>query len=337
VRLAALLHDIGHYPFSHALEEAGFPSHEALGVAKLWQGELGDVLIDIGGNGFAHRVGELIAGRSASPLQGLISGSLDLDKIDYLSRDARMCGVPYGTVDVDRLLATLTLVEAGPARLQVGVLEKGLSALESLLFAKYQMYRNVYWHHAVRAATCMFKRAVRAAVARGTLTVESIAEATDDGLMEQLITRDANPLALAIRARRLHKRALDLPASDVSPEAQPWVADDPELLERVEDALALAVGLEPGELLLDFPVRSSMLGVDLPLRTRNGTVERLTDAGRAGQLGLPRVADELYRTARRLRVFVARAPARPLTGLLELITWPATEVEHALAGHATLL
>jgi uncharacterized protein len=105
----------------------------------------------------------------------------------------------------------------------------------------------------------------------------------------------------------------------------------------VEDALARAVGLEPGELLLDFPVRSSMLGVDLPLRTRNGTVERLTDAGRAGQLGLPRVADELYRTARRLRVFVARAPARPLTGLLELITWPAAEVGRALAGHATLL
>ena len=49
-----------------------------------------------------------------------------------------------------------------------------------------------------------------------------------------------------------------------------------------------------------------MLGVDLPLRTRGGTVERLTDAGRAGQLGLPRVADELYRSARRLRVFVAR-------------------------------
>ena len=52
-----------------------------------------------------------------------------------------------------------------------------------------------------------------------------------------------------------------------------------------------------------------MLGVDLPLRTRAGLVERLTDEGRAGQLGLPRVADELYRSARRLRVFVAR-PAR---------------------------
>jgi uncharacterized protein len=337
VRLAALLHDIGHYPFSHALEEAGFPSHERLGVAKLCRGELGERLQEIGGSAFAEQLGALITGTSPSALQGLISGSLDLDKIDYLSRDARMCGVPYGTVDVDRLLATLTLVETASGRYEVGVLEKGVSALESLLFAKYQMYRNVYWHHAVRSATCMFKRAVRGAVSRGTLTMTAIAEATDDGLMEQLITRDGNALAAAIRARRLHKRALDLPASDVPERAEPWVAEDPALVERVEDALAREVGLAPGDLLLDFPARSSMLGVDLPLRTRGGSVERLTDAGRAGQLGLPRVADELYRSARRLRVFVADTPRGSLRGVPDLLTFPAAELKNRLDGHPPLL
>ena len=337
VRLAALLHDIGHYPFSHALEEAGFPSHEALGVAKLSQGDLGSRLEEIGGRGYAETLGALITGASASPLQGLISGSLDLDKIDYLSRDARMCGVPYGTVDVDRLLATLTLVETGTGRYEVGVQEKGVSALESLLFAKYQMYRNVYWHHAVRSATCMFKRAVRGAVARGSVTVEAIAEATDDGLMEHLITRDGNALAAAVRARRLHKRALDLSASDVPAETEPWISEDADLLERVEDALARDVELAPGELLLDFPARSSMLGVDLPLRTRSGTVERLTDAGRAGQLGLPRVADELYRSARRLRVFVAGTPRTPLRGVPDLLTIPAAELRRRLDEQCPLL
>jgi hypothetical protein len=219
----------------------------------------------------------------------------------------------------------------------VGVQEKGVSAVESLLFAKYQMYRNVYWHHAVRAATCMFKRAVRGALARGAVAVEWIAEATDDGLMEVLITRDGNALASALRARRLYKRALDLPASDVSADVQPWVTEDPALLERVEDAIATGVGLAPGELLIDFPARSSMLGVDLPLRTRGGGVERLTDAGRAGQLGLPRVADELYRSARRLRVFVASPPARSLNALLELLTFPAPEVARRLAGEVSLV
>jgi len=277
VRLAALLHDIGHYPFSHALEEAGFPSHEKLGVAKLDRGELGERLRGIGGPGFPARVGALITKQSPSPLQGLISGSLDLDKIDYLSRDAFMCGVPYGTVDVERLLASLTLVETA-GRSEVGVHEKGVSALESLLFAKYQMYRNVYWHHAVRAATCMFKRAVLAAAAAGAIADSTIADTTDDALMELLLRPAArrtaagagagtagadrregagwSDLAAAIRARRLYKRAMDLPASDVPADAQAWLADDPALAARVEDALAAELGLAPGTLLLDFPSRS---------------------------------------------------------------------------------
>jgi uncharacterized protein len=336
VRMAALLHDIGHYPFSHALEEAGFPSHEALGVLKLHQGELGEHLIRMGGEEFPRAVGELITGKSSSPLQGLISGTIDLDKVDYLSRDARMCGVPYGTVDVDRLLSSLTLVEVSAGQWEVGIQEKGISALESLLFAKYQMYRNVYWHHAVRSATCMFKRAVREGVRRGTVTPDSIAESTDDGLME-LLLRDRIPLARCIRARRLHKRALDLPASEVPGDVQPWVSGDPDLLERVENALAEQVELEPGGLLIDFPARSAMLGVNLPLRTRSGSVERLTDAGRAGHLGLPRVADELYMSARRLRVFVASPISRPLEPVLELLTWPASEIERRLEEQPVLL
>jgi uncharacterized protein len=336
VRMAALLHDIGHYPFSHALEEAGFPSHEALGVAKLAQGELGECLREIGGSEFPRIVGELISEVSRSPLQGLISGSIDLDKIDYLSRDARMCGVPYGTVDVDRLLSSLTLVEVEPERYEVGVQEKGVSALESLLFAKYQMYRNVYWHHAVRSATCMFKRAVRMSVSRGSVTAQTIADATDDGLMELLIARDRNALAAGIRARRLHKRALDLPASDVPGDVQPWVSNDPDLLERVEDAISAQVGLSPSDLLIDFPARTAMLGVNLPLRTRSGAVERLTDQGRAGHLGLPRVADELYQSARRLRIFVANPPDRALDSVVELLTWPAAEMKRRLAEGSAL-
>jgi len=305
VRLAALLHDIGHYPFSHALEEAGFPSHEAIGARRLAEGALGEVLAALGGATLIATIGEMIQGTSASPLAGLVSGSLDLDKIDYLSRDARMCGVPYGTVDVDRLLASLVLVARPGGTSEVGVQEKGTSALESLLFAKYQMYRNVYWHHAVRSATCMFKRAVRTTVDAGAIDIASVADATDGALSVRLLEHDRTGLTRALLERRLHKRALDLPASEVPEVRLDWLSSDPIALAQAEDRLARDLGLAPGGVLIDYPERSTMLSVDLPLLTRNGAIERLTDEGRAGQLGLPRIASELYRSARRLRIFTS--------------------------------
>ncbi|MGH7657990.1 MAG: HD domain-containing protein, partial [Gemmatimonadales bacterium] len=329
VRLAALLHDVGHYPFSHSLEEAGFPHHEKLGVARLSGDDIATVLESAGIQGLTGDIGRLITGTSNNPLGGLISGSLDLDKIEYLSRDAHMCGVPYGMVDVNRLLAALTLVEVD-GKLTVGVQDKGLSALESLLFAKYQMYRNVYWHHAVRSATCMFKRAVRATVAAGGLDLQAVSGYTDGALTERLMAADPTGLARALHNRRLFKRSLDLPASELPDEMPAWLSRDPDLLQRVEDYAARRVGLEPGELLIDYPERESMLALDLPLRTRTGSVERLTEAGREGELGLPRVADELYRSARRLRIFVARQPTRPVEQVLEYAVMSAEQIEAAV-------
>lgn len=336
-RLAALLHDIGHYPFSHALEEAGFPHHEKLGVARLGREPLASELAKVGVPDLARHIGQFITGHSPSPLKGLISGSLDLDKIDYLSRDARMCGVPYGAVDVDRLLASLTLIEVEPGRLEIGVHEKGISALESLLFAKYQMYRNVYWHHAVRSATCMFKRAVRAAVASGALTADAVADATDDVLTERLFAADPTGLARAVHGRRLFKRALDLPASDAPVERDPWTRTRPDLLEQVEDRLAVECGLRPGELLLDFPTNPTMLAVNLPLRVRGGGFERLTGEGRTGQFGLPRVAEELYQSARRLRIFTATPVRTDLAPAREIVGLTASELEAHLARNGKLL
>jgi len=316
---AALLHDIGHYPFSHALEEAGFPNHEGLGVARLDREPLAPVLATLGGPGLAERIGAFVTGKSASPLKGLISGSLDLDKIDYLSRDARMCGVPYGAVDVDRLLASLTLIEVAPGRIELGVQEKGISALESLLFAKYQMYRNVYWHHAVRSATAMYKRLVDEALASGALEVKELARLTDEALLHTLEHRAPSAMLDALRNRRLYKRAFECPAAELEAEVGEWIAADRARVVAVENALAVECGLEPGELLLDYPEKTQMLGLDIPVVRRTGEVLQLTSAGLTGAIHLPQMSAQLYRSARWMRVFTARPVQLSADRVMEVV------------------
>jgi len=305
--IAALLHDVGHYPFSHALEEIGATNHEEVATALVTTGPVASILRARIGENAPERIIALIRGEADSPLQGLVSGSLDLDKIEYLKRDAHMCGVAYGEIDVDRLINSMVLVGDPVTGLQtVGVAEKGLSALESLLFAKYQMYRNVYWHHAVRSATAMYKRVVEDACDSGTLTQEKLVGFTDEGLLYFLQDRAPSPLLAALRARHLYKRVAEWPASELDDGFGDWIGNDRERTRAAENALGSMLGLKSGELLLDYPEKTQMLGLDIAVLRRDATVETLTNRGISGAINLPRLSEELYRSARWLRVFTAR-------------------------------
>ncbi len=323
VRAAALLHDVGHYPYSHALEEIGALHHEEVARPLITEGQAADELREAIAADAPARVYSLIRGESESPLQGLISGSLDLDKIEYLKRDAFMCGVPYGEIDVDRLINSLTVIpDPVSGRLSVGVLEKGLSALESLLFAKYQMYRNVYWHHAVRSATAMYKRLVGDALRAGALDPRSLASYTDEGLLHQLDSFGGSPLLGALRERRLYKRVFECPAGDLADGTGDWISFDHDRARAAEDALATELGLDPGELLIDFPAKPQMLGLDILVRRKDGHVRRLTTEGWPGSINLPLLSEQLYRSARVLRVFVAREVDLERQTVLELVREP---------------
>jgi HD superfamily phosphohydrolase len=321
-RMAALLHDVGHYPFSHALEEIGAPAHEDVARGLVTGGEIAEVLCGALGSDAPERIVALIQGNSDEPLQGLIAGSLDLDKIEYLKRDALMCGVPYGEIDVDRLLHSLVVLDG-----EIGVLEKGLAALESLLFAKYQMYRNVYWHHAVRSATAMYKRLVDDALRSRDLDFDTLTRLTDETLLTLL---PDTTLLRALRARKLHKRALECPAAEFAEGAAEWIAGERELVVAVEDRLAREVGLQPGELLIDFPAKTQMLDLDIAVKSKSGAVDRLTTAVRAGAINLPALSTQLYRSARWLRVFTARPVSLHGDEVLALLTSPAADVRRWL-------
>lgn len=337
-RVAALLHDVGHYPFSHALEEIGALHHEEVARPLIGDGEVAEILRRELGDEAPERIMALIRGESNAPLQGLISGSIDLDKLDYLRRDAFMCGVSYGEIDVDRLINALAIVrDPETDEPRVGLIEKGLSALESLLFAKYQMYRNVYWHHAVRSATAMYKRLVGDALDAGTLDARTLAGFTDEGILHALAHRAPSPLLDALRVRRLYKRAFECPAADLAPDGGEWIADDRALTVTVENALALECGLSPGDVLLDYPAKTQMLGLDLLVQRRYGEVRRLTAEGWEGAVNLPKLSDEFYRSARWLRVFTTPRVAVNPKAVIRLANMSRDAVSDALERGAALI
>jgi HD superfamily phosphohydrolase len=187
----------------------------------------------------------------------------------------------------------------------VGIAAKGLAAVESMLFAKYQMYRNVYWHHAVRSATAMYKRIVERALERGAVRLDELGNFTDEALLHAIESGSADPMLSALRERRLFKRAYEAPAASMQGADLEWIAEDRPRTRAAEAKLAKSLGLTPEQVLLDYPAKTQMLGLDLLVEERDGSVRHLTDSGAPGAIQVTRLADELYRSARWLRVFTA--------------------------------
>ncbi len=91
-------------------------------------------------------------------MRGLLSGPIDIDKLDYLQRDSLHAGVPYGrNFDQRRLLSSMCV---GPTGRDIGITVKGKTAAEMMVFSRYVMFSEVYWHHAVRSGTAMLQRLV---------------------------------------------------------------------------------------------------------------------------------------------------------------------------------
>jgi HD superfamily phosphohydrolase len=210
---ACLLHDLGHFPYTHSLKELPLRSHEEL---------TGEIIRSPPVKGLVEAAGadpEFTAAIVDTALPGadrellfyrkLLSGALDPDKLDYLNRDARYCGVPYGAQDVDFILSRLF---PHPER-GTDIDSRGIPSVESVLFSKYLMYRTVYWHRQVRSVTAMIKKALLGGLEAGVISPEELYDLDDQGLFALMAGRSHPlfPLVDKLREGRFYAAAAEFP------------------------------------------------------------------------------------------------------------------------------
>src|SRR5438874_4624739 len=220
--VAALLHDIGHYPYSHTIEELGYPivNHEKVGRWIIENSEIATIL-ERDYHLSPERVADFIDPPQTKALPAgdellshLLSGALDVDKLDYLPRDARACNVPYGGVDVVRLQGSLRIHPNVLGQRRIVVTHKGISPLHSLLHARQEMFDNIYWHHTSRAFQVMLMRAVQEALLAGTLQVSQLVGLDDASLLsllrEERMPASSRVLAEDLQLRRPYKGVVEI-------------------------------------------------------------------------------------------------------------------------------
>ncbi len=202
LRLAALLHDIGHGPFSHLFEEVmaehGNVTHEDIGRKIIQQTEIKDIL---GKHGFdAKSITMLSFGESKVLfLNEIIAGGLSADIMDYLRRDSYFTGAEYGKIDAERIISSF---EVHGNKLALD--KAALYSFESMMIARYEMFKAVYFHKTVRAAEVMMLRSMMLADEELHLTdasLENYLELTDDATMTRLVALQPKDEQLKLAAK----------------------------------------------------------------------------------------------------------------------------------------
>ncbi len=314
--VSALLHDLGHWPYCHPIEDLridGWPTHEQTARVFLETPEIATCLANDWGLQ-PNDISELLEKRASRPgtkiLGTILSGPIDIDKLDYLYRDSLHAGVPYGRqFDPQRVIASLCL---NATRDGVAILEKGRTAAELMVFARYIMFCEVYWHPAVRSATAMLQRAVfglQTGLDPGTMRDQSD-EQFRDHLLAAAAATDYEGLVAGLfgNQRRLYKQVAQFSffenAALFSKLSQRPYRDLVEVSQRLSAVLGREAGISvnPQEILVDAPPQ----GLEVQFRVsvkmeRSGDFRALGEISPVVQSLATRQFDDLVK---KVRLFV---------------------------------
>ncbi|MBS7625897.1 HD domain-containing protein [Candidatus Bathyarchaeota archaeon] len=305
VKMASLLHDVGHGPYSHLFETLLSKylgkTHEDMSLWIIRESEVGRALERIGLD--PEEVGLISVGRLARPdkpyLNQIIRSSVDVDKMDFLLRDSYHTGASYGTIDIFRLIYTMDILDGNLA-----VDATALSTLETFLLARLESFRAIYFHRTTRAAQIMLIKALEKAKDElnlfKSISLQDYLQLDDQTLWEMLKHSKSRDIIMDLDNRRLLKCAYEK-TFFVRDQLVTNIFNNEAVRRQIEEEIALKAGVPTDEVTIDVPSLPSVpyhYAIDIepmniPIFYKSKTGEKI-----------PQRLGELSRIVDSLRVFL---------------------------------